>query len=58
MLSDYLSSYFNYLSIEKGLSKNTISAYRRDLIRFENYLIIVKKELKTLSEVDFPLYLA
>ncbi len=58
MLSDYLSSYFNYLSIEKGLSKNTISAYRRDLIRFENYLTIVKKELKTLSEVDFPLYLA
>jgi len=28
MASDHLADFFNYLSIEKGLANNTISAYR------------------------------
>jgi integrase/recombinase XerD len=38
MVSDHLTDFFNYLSIEKGLSSNTTSAYRRDLERFFHYL--------------------
>ena len=38
MVNDHLSDFFNYLSIEKGLSSNTTSAYRRDLQRFFHYL--------------------
>jgi len=40
MVNDHLSDFFNYLSIEKGLSSNTTSAYRRDLQRFFHYLSI------------------
>ncbi len=40
MVSDHLTDFFNYLSIEKGLSGNTTSAYRRDLERFFHYLSI------------------
>jgi integrase/recombinase XerD len=33
-----LDEFLNYLSVERGLSKNTISSYRTDLISFLNYL--------------------
>lgn len=33
-----LEEFINYLSVERGLSKNTISSYRTDLVSFLNYL--------------------
>ena len=33
--------FLNYLSVEKGLSQNTLDAYRRDLERYDGFL---KKE--------------
>ena len=33
-----LDEFLNYLSVERGLSKNTISSYRTDLIHFIGYL--------------------
>lgn len=38
MASDQLADFFNYLSIEKGLASNTISAYRLDIEKFFHYL--------------------
>jgi integrase/recombinase XerD len=38
--SSVIVEYLNYALIEKGLSKNTIAAYRRDLTKFNNFLII------------------
>jgi len=37
--SSAINDYLNFAAIEKGLSKNTIEAYRRDLIKFNNFLI-------------------
>ncbi len=34
----YLDFYFNYLTVEKGLSDNTLNAYGRDLSSYANYL--------------------
>ena len=58
MVSDLQNSYFNYLLVEKGLSKNTITAYRRDLNRFSEYLLIAKKDIRSVTSEDLPLYLA
>ena len=58
MINDLQNSYFNYLLVEKGLSKNTITAYRRDLNRFSEYLFLVKKDLNSVTADDLPLYLA
>lgn len=33
-----LEEFFNFLSVEKGLSKNTLSSYRNDLNKYINYL--------------------
>ena len=58
MINDLQNLYFNFLVVEKGLSKNTLAAYRRDLNRFDQYLAISKKDLKSISAEDLPLYLA
>jgi Site-specific recombinase XerD len=34
----YLDNFLNYLMVEKGLSKNTIESYSRDLQKFITYL--------------------
>ena len=58
MINDLQNLYFNFLVVEKGLSKNTLAAYRRDLNKFDQYLAISKKDLKSISAEDLPLYLA
>ena len=58
MINDLQNLYFNFLVVEKGLSKNTLAAYRRDLNKFDQYLAFSKKDLRSISAEDLPLYLA
>lgn len=58
MLNELQNSYFNFLAVEKGLSKNTIAAYRRDLNKFDQYLALFNKSLQSIAAEDLPLYLA
>ncbi|MDP1853379.1 MAG: site-specific tyrosine recombinase XerD [Candidatus Omnitrophota bacterium] len=37
-MHDLIEMFLNYLSVERGLSNNTISAYRRDLNKYAAYL--------------------
>ena len=45
----YLSEYLEYIEIEKGLSQNTVDAYRRDLMDFSEFC--VAKELDSFLDV-------
>ena len=38
LLKDEIEEYKQYLIVEKGLSKNTINAYIKDLNQFSRYL--------------------
>ena len=58
MASEKLADFFNYLSIEKGLSRNTTDAYRRDLVRFFHYLSINQLSPAQVSTNDLSLYVA
>lgn len=48
-MKENLGLFLDFISIEKGLSKNTLSAYRRDLEKYLNFL--EKKKLKSLDLV-------
>ena len=41
--------YLNHVRVEGGLSRNTIDAYRRDLAKFQRYL--VQKKIRHLRQV-------
>ena len=58
MASEKLADFFNYLSIEKGLSRNTTDAYRRDLDRFFHYLSINQLSPTQVSTNDLSMYVA
>ena len=58
MVSDHLTDFFNYLSIEKGLSSNTTSAYRRDLERFFHYLSINQLNLAQVTVEELVDYVS
>ena len=58
MVSDHLTDFFNYLSIEKGLSGNTTAAYRRDLERFFHYLSINQLNLDQVRPEELVGYIS
>ena len=37
-MNNYLDHYLNYLAVERGLARNTLDAYGRDLARYLEYL--------------------
>ena len=45
-----LQSFLDHLTIERGLSSNSISAYKRDLAKFSDFLINEKLDFERLTE--------
>lgn len=54
---EILDSFLNYLSIEKGLVRNTIVSYQRDLKAFEDFLSKRSKSLSRFSREDIIEYI-
>jgi len=50
-----IDQFLNYLVVEKGLSKKTLDAYSRDIIRYRTFLFENKRQ--RFSEEDTPLIL-
>ena len=54
-----LRSFFNYLYIEKGLSKNTVDAYKNDLKDFLSWLNKINiQDYKKVTETEINEYVA
>ena len=51
-----LSQYLDYLEIEKGLSQNTIEAYRRDLAEFIEEQSLMAMEQSGTKSIDLEKY--
>jgi integrase/recombinase XerD len=54
-LSKYIEAFLEYLLINKGVSKNTYDAYKRDLCQFEEFL---KKDIVEATSSDVIAYLS
>ena len=46
---EFIEEFLNYLSVERGLAKNTLLAYRRDLVKYIGYLD--KAGIKTSDQI-------
>jgi integrase/recombinase XerD len=53
-----ISAFLTYVRVEKGLSANTVSAYSRDMAKFEVFAKNQKLNLKTISRDDLVDFLA
>lgn len=56
-ISALLRRYLDYLSVEKGLSVNTLESYKNDLTRFFSYLLQKKLSWETIRRQDVEAYL-
>ena len=54
---DPLERYLNYLTVEKGLSLNTLEAYRRDITKFTDYLSQNEKKITAFKRSDITSFL-
>jgi len=54
---DYPAEFLNYLTVEKGLAKNSRLAYRRDLKKYLTYLIAKKIDIKEIDSEQVTLFL-
>src|SRR5438094_10250199 len=53
-----VSAFVTHVRVEKGLSSNTVSAYRRDLVKFDEFARKRKLSLETVSRDDLVDFLA
>jgi len=56
-MDELVERFLNYLTVEKGLSLNTTSAYRRDIEKFKDYLKKKDKDLKRFNKDDLITYI-
>jgi len=57
-LGSAVSDYLSFASIEKGLSKNTIAAYRSDLLKFMDFMSFENKGFADVNSVLMDNFLA
>jgi len=51
-MNHYLDHYLNYLAVERGLARNTLDAYSRDLVRYLEFL--AAQGVETLEQITPP----
>ncbi|GAB4537734.1 MAG: site-specific tyrosine recombinase XerD [Thermodesulfovibrionia bacterium] len=56
-MNELIRRFLNYLTVEKGLSSNTISAYKNDIDKFEDYLRKRDKGLTNFNKDDLIAYI-
>ncbi|MBI4847781.1 MAG: site-specific tyrosine recombinase XerD [Nitrospirae bacterium] len=54
---DPVERFLNYLTVEKGLSANTLEAYRRDIQKFQNHLDSIGKKVTDFKRSDLTSFL-
>ncbi len=56
-MQNYLTQFLNYLKVERGLAKNTIVSYRRDIVKYLDFLEKEKLHLLESTHREVEVYL-
>lgn len=57
-MKEQIESFLKYLAVQKGLSENSLIAYKKDLFKFENYFAAESLDLEGLKRFEFRGFLA
>ncbi len=49
-MKQHIEEFINYLSVERGLANNTLLAYQRDLLRYQDYL--ESHDVRSVNSID------
>jgi integrase/recombinase XerD len=53
MSNSYIDNFLTYLAVEKGLARNTITSYKKDLDQYSSYLRDRNIDIDTMEKNDF-----
>lgn len=59
-MKDLIENFLYFMEVERGVANNTLSSYKRDLLKFERYLKRIKKTVHSTKRdtiVNFLMYL-
>jgi integrase/recombinase XerD len=56
-MPDISQNFLEYLRVEKGLSANTLSAYRNDLQKLNRFAASIGKDLKSIERADVTMFI-
>ena len=56
-MDTYIDRFLEHLVVERGLAQNSLEAYRRDLVRYANYLGGRQQQVTALDRTEVPRYL-
>jgi len=56
-MQNFVTEFLNYISLERGLSKNTFLAYKRDLEKYIHFLLKKNKSLQNVEPDDITTFL-
>jgi len=60
VMEDHIEQFIYFMEVERGVSPNTVQSYRRDIRKFTEYILRIKKGLKDVDRntiADFLMYL-
>ena len=52
----HVESFLQWMTVERGRAMNTVISYRRDLVRYEDFLVSKKKTILTVEEQDIETF--
>src|ERR1700682_3823948 len=55
---DLVKEFLTYIQVEKGLARNTLESYRRDLTRLEQWASKTKRPVSDLTRADLRKWIA
>jgi len=57
-VKELIEEFLNFLIVERGLAENTILSYRRDLVKFDEYLKSRKMNLENVKKSDLSTFIS
>jgi len=56
-MKEYIDNFLTFLEVERGMSRNTLLSYKKDIEKFSDYAGSIKKDIRALAREDVVSFL-